>query len=72
MVTTTGNIRSSEMIGKSQTGTEGNWFSITQGVPHVVLIDEATSDPEVNIWSGIVCHQWAHAVQGVFLFGDDK
>ncbi|SMR52371.1 unnamed protein product [Zymoseptoria tritici ST99CH_3D1] len=53
----------------------GNWFRPTEGVPHkavVVLVDEATFDAEVNLWSGIVCDQWADAVEAVFCFGDDR
>jgi hypothetical protein len=81
MITTTGNIRSTEMVGNSnlpgRRGMEidGSWFVRTEGVPHkgvVVLIDEATSDWELNLWSGIVCDSWTNAIQGVFLFGDDK
>ncbi|SMR51281.1 unnamed protein product [Zymoseptoria tritici ST99CH_1E4] len=79
MVTTTGSVRSSEMVGKKETafrnGFPGNWYKFAGGASRkgvIVLVDEATSDLEINVWSGIVCENWAHAVQGVFLFGDHK
>lgn len=69
MITTTGNVRSGEMLDY--------WFSTQKeyGVPRkgvVVLIDEAAKDLEANLWSGIVCEKWAVSVKAVYLFGDDK
>ena len=69
MITTTGNVRSTEMLEQ--------WFRPKEeyGVCRVgvmVFVDEAAKDLEVNVWSGIVCEEWAAMVRGVFLFGDDK
>jgi hypothetical protein len=69
MITTTGNVRSSEMLNY--------WFNPEHEykVPRkgvVVLVDEAAKDVELNVWSGIVCEKWAESVKGVWLFGDDK
>ncbi|KAK3680639.1 hypothetical protein LTR37_021127 [Vermiconidia calcicola] len=69
MITTTGNVRSREMLQY--------WFSPESeyGLPRkgvIVLVDEAAKDLEINVWSAIVCWRWSDWVQGVFLFGDDK
>jgi hypothetical protein len=69
MITTTGNVRATEMVE--------NWFSPQDvyGVPRkgvIILVDEATKDVEVNIWSAIVAKRWSGYVKGVWLFGDDK
>lgn len=68
MITTSGNIHSKELIK--------NWYADaddgTKRVGVVILIDEAPKDQEINVWAGILCPRWAHAVRGVFLFGDEK
>ena len=69
IITTTGNVRCTEMLE--------HWYSsqATYGVPRrgvMVFVDEAAKDWEINVWSGIVCEQWADDVKGVFLFGDVK
>lgn len=69
MITTTGNVRSSDMLyhwagRESETG--------VKQIGIVVLVDEAVKDLEVNAWGPVVCEKWAAGVRGVFLFGDDK
>lgn len=69
MITTTGNVRSSEM---NESWFKSDWAYNPPRKGVVVLVDEAAKDVEVNIWTGIVHEQWAEHVKGVFLFGDDK
>ena len=69
LITTTGNVRSQEMLEHFYSKEE------RYGVPRLgvmVFIDEAAKDVEVNVWAGIVCEQWASDVRGVFMFGDVK
>ncbi|KJY02467.1 hypothetical protein TI39_contig50g00005 [Zymoseptoria brevis] len=61
LITTTGNVRSFEMMG----------FWSTK-LPLAVFVDESAKDLEVNVWSAIVCEKWAGMVAGVYLFGDDR
>jgi senataxin len=69
MITTTGNVRSRELLD--------HWFGSQnysgpdrRGV--IVIVDEGPKDFEVNLWSPIVCEKWAASVQGVLIFGDEK
>ncbi len=69
MITTTGNVRATEM--------RDHWFGKQEdyGIPRkgvIILVDEAAKDLEVNIWSAIVAERWSEFVKGVWLFGDDK
>ena len=67
MVTTTGNVRATDLVR--------NWSQAKHGTPTigvVVFVDEAAKDLEVNVWAGVVCEAWAHAVKGFFMFGDDR
>ncbi|KAK0260293.1 hypothetical protein LTS09_005109 [Friedmanniomyces endolithicus] len=69
MLATTGNARASELV-QHWYSTESEWNMKCLGV--VVFVDEAAKDVEVNVWSGVVCEQWASGVRGVVMFGDDK
>lgn len=69
MVTTTGNILAQDMI-ENFYSPESKYGIARVGI--MVFVDEAAKDLEINVWSGIVCHEWASAVRGAFLFGDDK
>jgi senataxin len=69
MITTTGNIRSRELLD--------HWFGSyiytgPDGRGVIVIADEGPKDFEVNLWSPIVCEKWAAAIQGVLIFGDEK
>ncbi|KAK1810468.1 hypothetical protein LTR12_015158 [Friedmanniomyces endolithicus] len=69
MLATTGNARASELV-QHWYSPEHEWNVKRLGV--VVFVDEAAKDVEVNVWSGVVCEQWASGVRGVVMFGDDK
>ncbi|KAK5119587.1 hypothetical protein LTR85_007416 [Meristemomyces frigidus] len=67
LVTTTGNVRSAELLNY--------WTSHEYGggcLGVMVFVDEAAKDVEANVWGGIVCETWADLVKGVFFFGDDR
>ena len=69
MITTTGNVRSHEML-TYWAGPETDWGVPCKGV--IVFVDEAAKDQEINIWAGILAEKWASKVKGVFMFRDDK
>ena len=69
MLTTTGNARAQELV-QNWYAPEDEWKTKRIGV--VVFVDEAAKDLEANVWSGVVCEQWAHGVKGVVLLGDDR
>ncbi|KAF2725750.1 hypothetical protein K431DRAFT_299492 [Polychaeton citri CBS 116435] len=69
IITTTGNCRATELLEKFGRDVQTGYVNMKQ---MVVFIDEACKDTEVNLWSAIICREWASKVRGCIMFGDDK
>jgi hypothetical protein len=68
MVTTTGNVRSSDLMqpfGKDMDGNDN-----CKGM--IVFVDEACEEIEQLVWAGVVWEPWADKVKGFIMLGDDK